>query len=68
MNEWRPIETAPTGKGSPRIAVARFVKGRINQYGTAFWFEGDLTAGWADAVGKPLGFEPTHWALPESST
>ena len=52
---WQPIETAPQN-GKP-ITVRR---GKKIHRG-AFWFEGDLTAGWANRFGRPLGFEPTSW-------
>ena len=57
--ERHPIETAPMdGK---KITAVRLINGRVVKNQTASWFEGDLTAGWANILGKPLGFEPTHW-------
>lgn len=50
-----PIETAP--QDGTRITVLRGAE----EHRGAYWFEGDLTAGWANRFGKPLHFEPTHW-------
>ena len=62
MTDWQPIATAPTN--GPTIRVGKLINGEVTNYASSYWFDGDLTAGWADLLGKPLGFEPTHW-LPE---
>lgn len=59
MSEPQPIETAP--ENGQKIVAVRLIEGRIVKKQVTFWFEGDLTAGWANILGKPLGFEPTHW-------
>ena len=62
MSDWRPINTAP--QNGKKIDVRRGVRVHLG----AYWFEGDLTAGWADCFGKPLGFEPVDWRPAERST
>ncbi len=59
MRKLRTIESAPTN--GQKIVAVRLIEGRIVKKQVTSWFEGDLTAGWVNILGKPLGFEPTHW-------